>query len=518
MYEEHLQPVVQSISPVLPFYSSVTGKRLSGDGCLGPAYWRQNMENPVLFNTALRSALADQDKRVVIVEVGPHPALKGPVGQIMRDLGRTGDTHVGTLQRGKSCEESLLHTAGKLFQQNVAIDLSVVCAGGRQAENLPRYSWKHDVVCWAEPRVAREWRFREFAPHELLGARVVEVPSETCWRNKLALEDIPWLSGPVVNGQVVFPGAGYIGMIGEAIRQLNGQQAFNLKNVSMTAGLVLSYDTVAEIVTRLTPITVESTDEAICYSFSISSFDGTRWVRHCAGEVRPSRLSDMPVALDVPASSTRLSRKVDEGDWYGIFNRVGFNYTGLFQGLRNISAATQEKQAIATISTQKTVESKGYAIHPAIIDQCFHLFTVAAYRGLGRDYRNIAVPTFIEEISVLPTTTQDLFAAANVDRLSQESFAGDLMAQASGRTVLYLKGLKATALTSTDISDHDDPLVTQLEWGPHVDFVRLDDYMRPRMDRPESWPLLEELMLLCIIDHQELVKPIGETPPHLSKF
>ena len=191
LYEEHLQPFVQSVSPTIPFYSSVTGKRLTGDGCLGPAYWRKNMESPVLFNTALRSALRGKNGRVVFIEVGPHPALKGPMGQILRDVERTEDVHVGTLQRDKGCEESLLHLAGKLFQQNVGIDFSMVCLpGGRLVKNLPRYSWKQDTTHWTEPRIAREWRFREHAPHDLLGSRVVEVSSETCWRNKLALDDV----------------------------------------------------------------------------------------------------------------------------------------------------------------------------------------------------------------------------------------------------------------------------------------------------------------------------------------
>ncbi|KAK1621893.1 polyketide synthase [Colletotrichum phormii] len=520
LYEEHLLPVVRALSPAIPFYSSVTGGRLTGDGCLGPAYWRQNMENPVLFNTALRAALGDQDGRVVIIEVGPHPALKGPVGQILRDLDRMEDVHVATLLRDKDCEESLLHSAGKLYQQNVAMYITAICTGGRQVANLPRYSWTHENVYWAEPRVARDWRFRKFAHHELLGSRVAEVASEPCWRNKLALEDVRWLSGHVFNGQVVFPGAGYICMVGEAIRQLDGgERNFSLSNVTMTAGLVLTYGTVAELVTSLTPTTAESTDEATCHSFSISSFDGTRWVRHCAGEARLLRDESVTLALDAPEPSIQLPRKVDESDWYVVFNRVGFNYTGLFRGLRKISAATEDMRAVATISTQKTAKAKGYAIHPAIIDQCFHLFTVAAYRGLGRDYGNIAVPTFIEEITIVPTTGDDLRAIATVNRLERGSFAGDLTTHTTGgQTAVRLKGLRTTALASSDAAGEDARLVTRLEWRPHVDFVQLDDTMRPRTGSPEEWALLEELMLLYIIDHRESIKPSGEAPPHLLKF
>ena len=233
------------------------------------------MESPVLFNTALRSALRGENERLILIEIGPHPALKGPIGQILRDVERSEDVHLATLQRDKGCAESLLHLAGKLFQQNAGVDFSSVCLpGGKLVNNLPRYSWKQDTAHWTESRVTREWRFRKHTPHELLGSRVFEVSSETCWRNKLALDDAPWVSGHEVNGQIVFPGAGYICMVGEAIRQLSGESTYSLKQVKMTAGLVLEHGKAAELVTRLTPIATDTSDESPWYTFSIQLF---RW-------------------------------------------------------------------------------------------------------------------------------------------------------------------------------------------------------------------------------------------------
>ncbi|ODA79280.1 hypothetical protein RJ55_04873 [Drechmeria coniospora] len=514
-YEEHLLPFVTSVSPVVPFYSSVTGKRLTGDGSLGPAYWRKNMESPVLFNTALRSALAGVDGKVAIVEIGPHPALKGPIGQILRDLDRGDDVHMGTLQRDKIDEESMLHLAGKLFQHGVDVDYSAVgVAGGSHVRNMPRYSWKRDTAHWAESRMTREWRFREHAPHELLGSRVLEVSNSPFWRNKLALEDAPWLSGHEVNGQVIFPGAGYICMVGEAIRQLEGDTTYSLRNVKITAGLVLDHGKTVELVTSITPISSDSSDESPWYTFGISSHDGTRWINHCAGEARAS--VDKSVDLSAQAQAP-LPRKVEDGEWYGILNRVGFNYTGLFQGLRNISSATDANLSTAAVPFLQTGTRGNYAMHPATIDQCFQLFTVSAYRGLGRNCKSIAVPTFIEGMIVRPTT-DDLDVVADIGTLERGSFVGNLTAQSNGEMILSLRGFKASALTREDDADENLPLITQFEWKPHADFLNLKDHMHPRTHIPREWSLFEELMILCIIDHVENIRLTEETQPHLRKF
>ncbi|RFU80508.1 polyketide synthase [Trichoderma arundinaceum] len=514
LYEEHLQPYVHSISPPIPFYSSVTGKRLTGDGSLGPAYWRQNMENPVLFNTALRSALAGRDQRVVLIEVGPHPALKGPIGQILRDIQRTEDVHVGTLARDKGQEENLCHLAGKLFQQNLTLDYAAICLPGKHISSLPRYSWKKDAVHFAESRIAKEWRFRKHRPHDLLGVRIIEVSNEPCWRNKLSLQDVPWLTGHEVSGQIVFPGAGYISMIGEAIRQLEGELTYTLTNVSITAGLVLEHDKITELVTKLTPSAVDSSDEVPSYNFSISSYDGNKWIKHCSGEAKAS--VDKSIDLNAP-ETVSLSRKVDAAGWYSILKGVGFNYTGLFQGLKGITAAPEKSRSVATVSTAKANADNKYAIHPAIIDQCFQLFTVSAFRGLRRNCRTIAVPTFIEEIIISPTMN-DLTVTADILSVERGSFVGDLVAQDGSRVFLSLKGFKATALTSTDSAEDSVPLVTQFEWRPHADFTQLAKYMHPRNDQPKEWALLEELMLLCSLDHLDTIQLKEDAPSHLFKF
>ncbi|CRG87956.1 Lovastatin nonaketide synthase [Talaromyces islandicus] len=511
-YEEHLKPFVKSVDPAIPFYSSVTGKQLVGDGCLDPFYWRKNMESPVLFNTALRSALKSREEPLILIEIGPHPALKGPIGQILRDISRNDISQVGTLQRNKICSDSILQTAGNLFLHNIALDWLVICPPGKSVRDLPQYSWKHDTSYWAESRLASGFRFREFPPHDLLGTRNVEIFNENCWRNKLSLDNLPWLQGHEIDGQVVFPGAGYICMVGEAIGQLSGATEYTLNNVSITAGLILGHDNSVEVITRLTPNAVDS-DETASFTFQITSFDGVQWTKHCSGEVRG--FIDKSVVTEMSESPSQ-SRQVDADEWYTVLNRIGFNYQGYFRGLCQISASPVDNTAVARVPIHND-DRTNYAIHPGIIDQCFQLFTVATSRGLGRNCRNVAVPTFIEEMVVSPANL-DLHVVANINSVERGSFEGCLTAQAQGRLFLSLKGFKASAMTNAEDADESLPLITQFEWRPHADFIQMKDYMYPRTFIPAEWPMLEEMMLLAIIDHQQSIRVTEQTLPHLVKF
>ncbi|PWY91664.1 polyketide synthase [Aspergillus sclerotioniger CBS 115572] len=514
-YEEHLRPFIQSHHPQIPIYSAVTGDLLTGEDSLGAPYWRQNMESPVLFNASLRSVLRDYPERLVFIEIGPHPALKGPIRQILQDVGRSDAIHVGTLQRTKPCQESLLQCAGTLFQQQVFLNLAAVCPPGRLVKNLPRYAWQRDTSHWAEPRVAHEWRFRPHPPHELLGSRVIEMGSEPSWRNVLALENVPWLAGHRVSDQIVFPAAGYVAMVGEALRQLDGESTYTVKNVTIASAAVLESDKRTEILTCLRPGSLDSSEQSPWYAFTISSFDGGQWFRNCYGEARVS--VDKSVSLQADEPSKGLPRIVDADAWYNVLHQVGFDYSGAFRGLQQISAATVEDQAAGAVPWHETYGNGSYALHPGVIDQCFQLFTVSASRGQARKCRHPAVPTFIEEMVVAPTQG-DLHVAARVGALERGSYLGDLAAQRSGQVVLAVKGFKTSALTSAGSASEQVPLITQLEWKPHADFVNMAQLMHPREDCPPEWPLLEELVLLCMLSHHDQVQPGPQTPDHLRKF
>ena len=514
-YQEQLTGVVKSTAPRIPFYSSVTASRISDADTLGPSYWRKNLESPVLFNSALRVLRSELSGKIVFVEIGPHPALKAPVKQILREVGEAHDVHISTLVRGMDCQRSLLDLAGNLFLSSYMLNLSEVSPPGTVLTDLPSYSWMHDTKHWDESRLTRDWRFRTQPPHELLGTRLVEAGGETFWRNKLALDSLPWLAGHQVSGQIVFPAAGYIAIIGEALRQLSGSEIYSLRHVKISSALVLEYGESVEIITTLFPLLAESPEDSPWYVFHVSSYNGTTWTRHCSGEARPSfDESSYPRKIEPTLS---LPRKVASRSWYDTMKGVGFNYEGLFRGLKSISAGTMQNEAVATATSSGSLQDLPYKLHPAMIDQCFQLLCVAALRGQTRKCQRLSVPTFIEEIIIFSSAT-DLQVKATGSLSERGAFNGDVLAQSDGKVIMLMKGLNSSPLDASELSGQDLRLVQQIEWKADSDFLPLENFFKSKRKLQKEYLLIESLFLLCIAHHRNQIKLIKDTPDHLRKF
>jgi malonyl CoA-acyl carrier protein transacylase len=150
--EDYLS-AIKDISPrpcisEVAFYSSVLGKYNDTES-LGAPYWVNNLVKPVLFSTALQS-LYTNEKPDVLIEVGPHAALEGPIKQILRSISPHAGIEVKylpTLVRNQNSATSLVNTAGKLFLQGHALNFGQINqASATQRPNLitdlPPYPWE----------------------------------------------------------------------------------------------------------------------------------------------------------------------------------------------------------------------------------------------------------------------------------------------------------------------------------------------------------------------------------------
>ncbi|KAK1990306.1 ketoacyl-synt-domain-containing protein [Colletotrichum falcatum] len=205
------------------------------DMALKGAYWTDNMVQKVLFSQAVERALDHAEKPFdVVLEIGPHPSLRGPVLDTVKPKIGTNIPYSGTLNRKEDDVLALSNALGFIWTTlgSTAIDFSRNWSSSYSLEkphfnlsplpDLPTYPWDHQTLFWRESRINKQFRTRVDMPHELLGKRTSDdTDYEPRWRNFFKLNEMPWLRGHCIQNEIVVPGATYCVMALEAARTIS---------------------------------------------------------------------------------------------------------------------------------------------------------------------------------------------------------------------------------------------------------------------------------------------------------
>ncbi len=151
-YKEYSTSIA-NVEPAIPpvggpiMISSVMGSEVDAE-LLGPHYWVRNLISPVLFADAIKEMVspADGDGKNtldLLIEVGPHSALGGPIEQVLSHHGIKNVDYKSVLIRGENSLESSLNLASELFLQGVPLQVQKANgdSDGRLLTHLPPYPW-----------------------------------------------------------------------------------------------------------------------------------------------------------------------------------------------------------------------------------------------------------------------------------------------------------------------------------------------------------------------------------------
>ena len=427
-YEDLMATAVPStLEPLqrddLPHWiSTVTGKPIISNIDCG--YWRSNLESPVQFSKAIDEIA--RNPGVHFIEIGPHSVLGLPIKQILSASRANLDNfpYNSTLSRGNSSVQTLLTLMGDLFLHNHRVSFSLVNAvdllseskdrqkQGKLLFDLPNYRWKHDSNLWNESRTSIEFRNRKYKRHDILGSRLPGLDgSVAVWRNLLRIEHVPWIKDHKLDGMVVFPAAGYIAMVIEAVCQITAADPLNLppchlQNVNIIKALVLSEEDShqgVEVFTTLRPTMIASLQsENRSWEFSVTSYLDGDTMSHANGAIR---LESKPTPLHPKLT-------VNDGDletqsvrsWYDRLSKAGLNFSGLFRSLTEIKNP-KKKDRRHTIA--KTYIHRGggqrneseYGLHPATIDGILHTALIASAAGSLKDFQ-LRIPVAIKSLRI----------------------------------------------------------------------------------------------------------------------
>ncbi|KAG5925731.1 Type I Iterative PKS [Claviceps africana] len=537
------------------FFSTVSGaKEPAQPSELRGTYWQENIESPVLFRSAINSVLG-KISNVAFLEIGPHPALAGPVRQTAAETSEYSDLSIpyfGAMSRGNNCVESFLSSIGQLFELNIPFDCSRLVQHAISLPDLPHYPWDHAVSSWRESRISRDWRHRQFPAHPLLGIRQLESTTlEPSFRNMLSVEDVPWLRDHCIDGNIIFPCAGYIAMIGEGIRQIIASQdnkpaekdSFVVRNMILNAALLLKEEKRMEIVTTFHPVRLTNSSNSNWWLWTIASHNGQIWTKHCSGEVTISSFEpqEAPVAVLLP-------RKVEHRKYYNVLSRSGIQYGPMFRRLSDIRTGTLEGVSTASLERYLCGDEEHYQLHPTIIDGCIQTGPVAATLGSIDDKNYGRVPTKVRRIVVHRV---DLETGLRVD--ASASFvkgSGEVTATiqciGDGKIVFQMEDAILSPLDTVGHADAGaelavandaegtdtvpkalikDLVTSRCTWAPHIDFVDAHSLVRPEIPRHIYTPMLDQMARLCFVITQRRLRFIRESgrlkkalPKHMDNY
>ncbi|KAJ5815771.1 hypothetical protein N7474_007548 [Penicillium riverlandense] len=458
-------------------------------------YWSNNMVNPVLFSQAISYAVGAAGPFDMALEIGPHPALQGPVKETVQEISGNTIPYSGTLSRNKNDREVFTSSLGSLWATlgENAVDFSSFDrrAGGvgdppKLMKGLPSYCWDHDRVYWHESRLSTTFRATQEEFHHLLGIRCSDgTIDQLRWRNYLNPREIPWLADHQVQGQMVFPAAGYISAAVECIlRQyaLETVQLMDFHDVIIRQALVLEENTGVETIFDLKIIERRSDRVKAtfsCYSAANRTFSSL--ALHASAQIQI--VFGKPRQDVLPPRKGTYDRFLDlESDrFYQSVSNIGFSYTGPFQALSDLSRKMDEATGLVAVPTGDQSE-RPLLIHPASLDGAIQSIMLAyCFPGDGR-LRTIYLPTKIDCVRINPSgwvefggpgaslPFHSIVGSAKFSELS-----GDVnLFSADGATILQLQGLHTTPLTPPTAAS-DVQLFTEITWGNEIPKVSAFD-------------------------------------------
>jgi len=389
---------------------------------LSNEYWINNMVRPVLFAQAVEFAAAEKGPFDVAIEVGPHPALKGPALQVLQEFLGESIPYTGVLSRGKDDKKAFAEGLGYLWQAlgENAIDYKAFDAfvasqtdtSPRVVPYLPTYAWDHDRRFWHESRQYAANRTKSDPSHELLGTRCPDgTEQQWRWRNMLRPQEIPWLAGHQIQGQMVFPAAGYVSAALEAVKfATNGSYltAIQIEDFFIGQAIVFN-DDYASVETQftLTDIVSDHGSWSACFSFYSASQKHTLGLDlNASGKI--SAIVGQPKKDVLPPNTGRELNMipVDSDQFYNSLSKLGFGYTGAFRALgslqRKMDVAMGEIQ-----NPQSTDPAYNLMLHPATFDNAIQSIILAyCYPGDGRLW-SVHLPTSIKRIRINPSLCEN---------------------------------------------------------------------------------------------------------------
>lgn len=476
-------------------FSSVTARVLTAEKA-GPEYWADNLVSPVRFSDALAGTVLDErdSKNIdLMIEIGPHAALKGPSQDVLSAL-KVDIPYLGTLKRDQDDLRSLLDCVGELFTLGYPCALENVNqtseAKNEYLDDFPSYSWNRSSH-WAQTRLTTAYLQRSYH-HYLLGSLQPDSTVETRrWRNHLRASEIPWLLNHRIQDKAVFPASAYVSLAVEAAVRESGTSPEAIRNVTLhdmniQAALEIPDGELAvEIVMELRRVTSRNSDEKTRqWQFVLCSFDESGNSKsHCNGYITLDRGLQAPLgegnwdqSLQMEKSTTRV---IPSQTFYEHLAASGLQYSGVFKlvdGELEAGPGFAVAHMIAADDQPGVSELRQSLMDPAFLDAALHPVFAALETKQSRPLQEAYVPTFIQSLEIsglmlgLPAVQnmKGAKALASVEGMSARimTSTNEIYSPTGSDLLVRFNGIELTNVGATSSAGDQIPVFQRLRWLP----------------------------------------------------
>ncbi|EHK96644.1 putative Phthioceranic/hydroxyphthioceranic acid synthase [Glarea lozoyensis 74030] len=435
-YRQFLSSLQAPQSTDVKFHSSLLGCIVDGPQ-LESSYWVDNLTKSVRFSEAVTSMCepADGNKTGVnmLVEIGPHSALAGPIKQIVKACGpnATKIPYVSALVRKKDAVETAQELASTLFVKGATLDMGAVNLPnpGKQPAllvDMPRYPWNHQTKYWHESRIMQKHKNRSTPRTDLLGTiATYSNDLEPTWRNILRIDDLPWLRHHKIQGLTLFPMSGFVSMAVEAASQHATQrnvnfETFELRDVAVHTPLMVTDEDI-EMTLQLRPSETSSSetwDEFLVHSWTSNK----GWTEHCKGLIavktvnagnfdtsRQAQITESSLQSSISEVKDAAKEAVDKAKLYDSLSALGVEYGPSFQGMNDCKSCDNASSAnLVVVDTAHEMPSgfqTNSVIHPALLEQLIEMYWPIL--GAGRNsVDTIYLPSSIGSMTISKKVTE----------------------------------------------------------------------------------------------------------------
>lgn len=455
-FEKFAQGIVYHV-PQIGLISNVTGKAFAAGEKPNARYWRDHVRGSVRFAAGVK-AMAETGCEIFI-EVGPAPILTGMGRKCLPD---NKGLWLPSLRRGQDDWKTILGALAALHTRGVQIDWRGFDRDYRRSRVfLPTYPFERKRY-WMEVEAgegetqAESSTVAVFAPkgaeskQPLLGNRVPSAVAMTQFLAELNTKRYPYLKDHVIQGSLVFPGAGYLELGLETAQELFGPGAHTVEKMSFQQALFLSENKSHALQVVVSPEVAGSASFQV-FQLPPGADPRSGWTLHAGGTLRRVA-ANAPGPLRPPKSLKELAAELDEHldqtECYRRLKARSLEYGPTFQALKNVWRSLGVAVAEMAVPGDIRSELASYQAHPALLDACFHVVGATvpddwAPAGSGESY----LPMGADSIRVFGPIEGALHAYARMtegrDDPRHENVAGDVvLLNEQGDVILEVVGLR----------------------------------------------------------------------------